>query len=83
MNKYVVAIISFFENDLKQFKIEAENEYEAVKKAMIEKCGDDEEMKKYELDWQNSEEYPTDLLALYSAYYNADMAISTIQIKEF
>jgi hypothetical protein len=31
MKNYVVGILSMFENDLKLFKITAENEYEAVK----------------------------------------------------
>ena len=36
MKNYVVGILSMFENDLKLFKVVAENEYEAVKKGMVE-----------------------------------------------
>ena len=36
MKNYVVGILSMFENDLKLFKVMAENEYEAVKKGMVE-----------------------------------------------
>jgi hypothetical protein len=35
MKKYVVAVISFFDSDVKQFKVDAENEYEAVKKGVL------------------------------------------------
>ena len=38
MKKYVVGILSMFENEVKLFKIEAVNKYEAVKKGMIEFC---------------------------------------------
>lgn len=67
MKNYVVGILSMFENDLKLFKITAENEYDAVKKGMVEFCSH-EESKQYELDWQNSEDYPKDLKGLYSVY---------------
>jgi oligoribonuclease NrnB/cAMP/cGMP phosphodiesterase (DHH superfamily) len=67
MKNYVVGILSMFENDLKLFKITADNEYEAVKKGMIEFCHDDVS-KVYEIAWQNSSDYPKDLKGLYSAY---------------
>lgn len=67
MKNYVVGILSMFENDLKLFKVTAENKYEAVKKGMVEFC-DDEESKKHEIDWQNSEDYPKDFEGLYSVY---------------
>lgn len=67
MKNYVVGILSMFENDLKLFKITAENEYEAVKKGMVEMCSD-EESKQHELDYQKSKEYPKDLEELSYAY---------------
>lgn len=67
MKNYVVGILSMFENDLKLFKVTAENEYDAVKKGMVE-FSSDEESKQFELDWQNSEDYPKDLKGLYSVY---------------
>lgn len=67
MKNYVVGILSMFENDLKLFKITAENEYEAIKKGMVD-FFTDEESKQYEIDWQNSEDCPEDLEGLYSAY---------------
>ncbi len=52
MNKYVVAIINFFDNELKQFIIEAESDYEAFKEAMVKSCKD-EESAMNERDWQS------------------------------
>lgn len=54
MKNYVVGILSLFENDLNLFKVKAENEYEAVKKGMVE-FADSTGGKQYEIDWQNSE----------------------------
>lgn len=67
MKNYVVGIISLFENDLKLFKVTAKNEYEAVKKAMLDFC-EDEEGKHYELELQNSENYPKEFEGLYNIY---------------
>jgi hypothetical protein len=77
MKNYVVGILSMFDNDLKLFKITSENEYEAVKKGMVEFV-DNEESKQYEIDWQNSEDYPTDLQGLYSIY--EELPFSVIEI---
>lgn len=76
MKNYVVAIISFFDNEIKQFKIEAESEYEAVKKAMVEFTGD--KYKQSEIDWQKSEDYPTDLKEL--SEVQSEMDFSVIEI---
>ena len=70
MKNYVVGIVSFFENEMKLFKITAKNNYEALKLGMIEfnKVSGSE---KLELDWQNSEEYPKryeDLFDIYDDY---------------
>jgi|GEM_PF-2248693 hypothetical protein len=80
MKNYVVGILSMFENDLKLFKVMAENEYEAVKKGMVE-FTDNPESKQYEIDWQNSEDYPTDLEGLYSVY--EEVPFSVIEVGSF
>lgn len=81
MKNYIVAIISFFENNIKQFKIEAESEYEAVKKAMVEFCTT-EDAKKSEIEFQNSGEYPIDIQELSFHYANCDMDFSVIEIEK-
>jgi len=67
MKNYVVGILSLFENDLKLFKVTAKNEYEAVKQGMLDFC-EDEEGKYYELELQNSENYPKTLEELFFIY---------------
>lgn len=79
MKNYVVGYLSFFENDLKQFKITAESDYEAIKKAMVEACSD-EECKQSEIDWQSDESYPKDTESLIDMLYNSDVAINVIEI---
>ncbi len=78
MKNYVVAIISFFDNEIKQFKITAESEYEAIKKGMIDLC-ESEESKQSERDYQNSEDYPKTIEEL---YYD-EMDYSVTEVKEF
>jgi len=78
MKNYVVAVISFFENDIQQFKVEAENEYEAVKKGIL--AFTKEEYKKGEIAFQNSEDYPKDMDGLEDLYNNAEMDFSVIEI---
>ena len=76
MKNYVVAVISFFENDINQFKVEAENEYEAVKKGVI--AFTKEEYRQSEIDLQNSEDYPKDIEGLeylYNKFYKSYWAI--------
>lgn len=77
MRNYVVGILSMFENDLKLFKITAESEYEAVKKAMIEFCND-EDSKMNEIDWQNSDDYPKNIEEMISYY--EDVPFNIIEI---
>ena len=77
MRNYVVGILSMFENDLKLFKITTESEYEAVKKAMIEFC-DDEDSKMNEIDWQNSDDYPKNIEEMISYY--EDVPFNIIEI---
>lgn len=80
MKNYVVGILSMFENDLKLLKISAISEYEAVKKGMVE-FADSEQNKQYEIDWQNSEDYPKDLEGLYSVY--EEIPFSVIEVGSF
>lgn len=68
---FVVGILSLFDHKLKLLKINAENEYEALKKGMIESCN--EKYKQEEINWQNSEEYPKtykELVDLLDTYVN-------------
>ena len=74
MKNYIVGILSMFDNDLKLFKITAENEYEAVKKGMLEYSNND----KNELEWQQSKDYPKDIEAMYIAY--EEMPFNVIEI---
>ena len=67
MKNYVVGILSLFENDLKLFKVTAKNEYEAVKQGMLDFC-ENEESKQYEIDLQNSKDYPKTLEELFCIY---------------
>ena len=78
MKKYVVAVISFFDNDLKQFIIEAENEYEAAKKGLIEFTS--EEHKASEIEHQNIEDYPKDIDELESYYIDCEIGINVIEV---
>ena len=78
MKNYVVAIISFFENKIKQFKVEAESEYEAVKKAMLEFTS--EEYRQDEIDHQNSEYYPNTIEEMKGYFPSCDMDFSVIEI---
>lgn len=67
MKNYVVGICSMFENEVKLFKIQAENEYEAAKAAMVDFC-EDNEAKAFELNWQQSDDYPKDLQRMIKSY---------------
>lgn len=78
MKNFVVGILSFFENDLKLFKITAENEYEAAKKGLIEFT--DEEFKVSETTFQQADNYPKDYETLIDFYHNADHVINVIEI---
>jgi len=82
MKNYVVGVLSMFENDLKLFTITAENKYEAVKKGMVEFAKSiTSESAQHEIDWQNSEDYPTDLEGLYSAY--EEVPFSVVEVGSF
>lgn len=77
MKNYVVGISSIFDNDLKLFKIEADNKYEAVKKSMVE-YWTNEEYKQREIKYQNSEYYPKDFDSL--CLKNKEILFNVIEI---
>lgn len=80
MNKtYVVALLSFFDNDIKQSLINAKSPYDAVKHAMLN-FFDSEEAKKDELEWQSSEDYPKTYGKLVEYLSNSEFAVSVIEI---
>ena len=79
MKNYAVGYLTFFENELKMFKIQADSEYEAVKKVMVEAAGK-EEYKQDEIDWQASEDYPGNLEDLIEMLYNSDVAVNVIEV---
>ena len=78
MKNYVVAIISFFENNIKQFKVEADSEYDAVKKAMLEFTS--EEYRQDEIDFQKSKDYPQTIEEMNFHFGDCDMDVSVIEI---
>lgn len=78
LKTFVVGILSLFDYDLKLLKINAENEYEALKKGTIESCS--EKYKQDEIDWQNSEEYPKTYDELVDLLYNSDMCVNVLEI---
>ncbi len=78
MKNYVVAIISFFENQIKQYTVSAENEYEALKIGLLNFTP--EEQRADEVDFQKSVEYPQNLDELEKYLANGDMSGSVIEI---
>lgn len=79
MKNYAVGYLTFFENELKMFKVQAESEYEAIKKAMVE-AATKEEYKQDEIEWQASEKYPNNLEDLIEMLYNSDVAVNAIEV---
>ena len=77
MKNYIFACCSLFENDVKQFKIVAEDEYNAVKKGMLAFSNDNID----ELAWQASPNYPTDINGLFAAY--EEIPFSVIEVSNF
>ena len=80
MKKYVVASVSFFDNEIKQSTQESENELNAFKQHMLEMCRN-EEMLVSEKEWQNDEDYPQTYEELLEEIPNWDMDCSVIEIK--
>lgn len=81
MKNYVVALLSFFDNDINQFGVEAESPYEAVKKAMVENTSD--KYKQEEIDLQNAEDYPKTFEEIQDYLGNSDTTISVIEVGSF
>jgi hypothetical protein len=81
MKKYIVALISFFDNEIKQFGVEADSPYEAVKKAMLEYTSD--EYIEDELNFQNEEEYPKTIDEMKGYFANGDMDFSVMEVGSF
>jgi hypothetical protein len=80
MKHYIVGILTVYEGNLKLFPITAENEYEAVKKGMIELATTDAS-KRAEIEFQNSEDYPKSLEELSNIY--CDIIFSVIEVGSF
>lgn len=80
MNKYAVAILSFFENQNKIFIVEADTEVNAMKKALIKFCTSDEAKKSQE-EWQTSWETVDEVI---NECFNGELGISEpVLISEF
>lgn len=79
MKKYIVGYLSLFENELKLLTIDADSAYDAVKKAMVESCSE-QEYKESELKWQESNDYPKDLEKLVDMLFNSDMVVNVKEI---
>lgn len=79
MKKYVVASISFFDNEIKQTIQESDNELNAFKQHMLSVCTSKEVLES-EKDWQNDEEYPQTYEELLEEIPNWDMDCSVIEI---
>lgn len=75
MKNYVVGILSMYENDLKLFKVEAEDKYEALKKGMLEFTP--EEYKEHELEFQNGAICPPNFESL-TGYYEVGEIITNV-----
>lgn len=78
---YIVALISFFDNRIKQFEIRAFNPYDAIKNAMLEFAG--EKYKQEEMDFQNSDKYPKTIEEFEEHFANCDMDYSVIEVESF
>lgn len=78
MKKYAVAIANLFDNEVVIFIVEEENEYQALKKAMIESTNN--EYKQDEISWQEDLEYPKTFEDLISLLHNSDYLIDVKEI---
>lgn len=78
MKKYIVGILSMYDHNLKLFKIDAENKFEALKKGMVEYIP--EEDRHYEIEFQNGEVCPPTFEGLTDYYANGEMITEVIEI---
>lgn len=80
MKKYVVATISFFNNEIKQTIQESDNELNAFKQHMLSLCNNESSMG-MEIEWHNDEDYPKTYEELLEEIPNWDMDCSVIEIS--
>jgi hypothetical protein len=78
MKNYVVGILSMFENNLKLFKVEADDKYDALKKGMLEFTP--EEYKEHELEFQNGDICPPNFESLMDFYAGGEIITEVIEI---
>ena len=78
MKNYVVGILNLYENDLKLFKVEAEDEYDALKKGMLDFTTD--EYKEHELEFQNGAICPPNFESLTGYYEVGEIITEVIEI---
>lgn len=78
MKKYVVGILNLYDNDLQLFKVEGENKFDALKKGMIEFISED--VREYELEFQNSPVCPPTFEGLMDFYANGELMTNVIEI---
>ena len=79
MKNYVVALIDFFDNKIKQYKVEAENEYEAFKIAYLQFMDNDKNTK----EWLESDKFPETMIGIMGNIGDWEMDCSIIEVKEF
>ena len=79
MKRFVVAIMSYFDNELEQYVINSESEYEAVKSSMLVYWKFKGGLKDEE-NWQNLPDYPKTYEELKRALFDSDMNVSVIEI---
>lgn len=82
MKKYVVALVSYFENEVMQFKIEAESEYEAFKSAMIKFCKTESELI-LETAWQLDANYPKTIEEIEDQSADWEIGYSITEVSKF
>ena len=80
MKNYVVGILdlSAYDLGLELFKVEAENEYDALKKGMLEFTP--EEYKEHELEFQNGAVCQPNFESLMDFYYGGEIIAEVIEI---
>lgn len=81
MKNYVIAISHYEENGINQYKISADNEFEALKLVMVEMF-ETEEGRESEIKYQESDDYPEDLEGFYDTYGD-NYYIAVTEVKEF
>lgn len=78
MKNYVVGILSMYDNDLKLFKVEAEDKYDALKKGMVDFTS--EEYKEHEREFQNGVICPPNFESLTDYYAVGEIITNVMEI---